>query len=542
MKKFLSLITIVVFIFSMTACHNRGIIDENTYKNTIYIGNYNGAFGNKWLYSFIDEYKAIHPDINIEVENKKEEFTGGKLIVDMPYSRNDIYFLDHVNYADLYAAGVLEDITDTISEKIYNDSGDFPVEDEIVEKSIIDMVIPEYQDFLNLGTEDAPKYCALPYTYAISGIIYDVDLFNEQNLYFDSDGNIGVKKTSSDVGPGPDGDYSTIYDNGEPETWNDFLTLMDAMISKTLTPFTWSGQYIYQRQYFSLAVQSSYEGQNNMNLNFTLDGNDSVLGEITPDTGYKLVNQNGKLASIIASMDILKSSKNYSSRAFNQLIQSHTAAQAEFLYSVESSDAQRIAMLLESSYWETEATSVFDEMTGFDQNYGFGKRNFSIMSMPRFEGVQGLDDQINTRTTLYGDSSTKLVVLNKASTKKEIAKDFLQFIHTRSANAEFTVLSNGMRPFEYSLTDVEYNKLTPFMKTVMDRVTSPMVDVVIGETFYEGVLNNPLYFSDWLHKTKIENKSYSELMNAIRANSGASVVDIRAGMGELINQSNWPIK
>lgn len=539
-RKVACMVLACTMISGIAACGGDGPDESGidiTGKEILWIGNYDGAAGHKWLDKLIEEYETLHPDVKIFVENKKDEFTTTKLTSDMPYSDNDIYFLDHVMWYDIM--NLTEDITDLITEKIYNDAGDFPQEGETATKSILDMMMPAYAEYMNNGTAENPQYYAVPCFYPISGIVYDADLFNEYKWFFDKDGKIGVRKDDPNVGPGPDGKFETTYDNGEPETWNDFNTLLTQIKMRGITPFTWSGQYIYQRQYFTKAVQANYEGAADYMLNFTLNGTDSSLGEITEETAYKLMNQEGYLASCIATRDLLSDTSNYSKNAFNDLTQSHTVAESEFVYSIETN--RRIAMFLESSYWEPEAHLTFEEMAQFDANYGYGKRNFAYMTVPKFKGVEGIADSTNEKTTLYGDGSTKCVVINKASEQMELAKDFFRFIHTRSANATFTIHSNTFRPFTYSLNDAEYAQLTPFMKSVVDRVTdTENVEVVVGEQYNKAFANYDI--EGFATKAKFGTKVYYELFDAFRAQTGSfSANDLWTAMKNATNEGNWKV-
>lgn len=526
LTKFLSLLLTFILTFAFVACGGRN--DPASAKETLWIGNYDGASGHKWLEKWIEEYKKIpgNENVNIFIENKKDEFSLTKLAADMPYSENDIYFLDHVSFKDLVKNNLVEDITDVVTEKIYNDDGDFPTDGSAPTKSIVDMMYDEYVDFMNVGTAEAPQYYSLPFSFPVSGITYDVDLFNSQNWFFDKNGEIGVKKGDPNVGPGPDGLYETTYDNGEPETWNQFKVLLKQIVSDGYTPFTWSGQYQYQRQYFQKSIMSSYEGANNMLLHYTFDGTDSNLGAITTETGYKLLDQNGVLAACIAVKDIMSDSKYYSSKAFNSLTQSHTAAQSEFVYSVESSEYKQIAMLLESSYWEQEATAAFNEMSEINSKYAYGKRNFAMMSMPKFKGVDGIADSTNAKTTLFCESKEKCGVINKYSAQKELAKDFFQFVHSRRANALFTAYSNTLRPFDYEMTAEEKAMATPLMQSVIERfVDKENVDIVMSE-FYNDIYISSGFNMYWNCGAKVGGKTYIDLFSAYYDHSSLSYTDL----------------
>lgn len=523
-----------VVMSSFAACGGEGGMFGGGTKldpaKTLYIANYDGAAGHTWLDYYAKEYKKIEPEITISVMNKKEEFSGDTVKATMPNDVYDIYFTDHSDYHSFVAGGVLADMTDTVTENVYDDNGELVEEGATGTKSIVDFLYPEMREYYAKTSGETTKYYALPVFYPISGIVYDADLFNEKKWFFDKDGEIGVTNTDPNVGFGPDGDLSTTADNGEPQTWKQFLTLLASIRgSGNVTPFTWSGTYIYQRQYFLEAVRVAYEGKNDSNLWYTLNGVDNTLGEINEENGWKLVEQEGTKKMLQAAKDIVSNSDNYSNNAFLVGTQTHTAAQEEFVYSIHTND--RIAMFLESSYWENEARGVFSDMEEIQKSWGYGKRNFRLMNMPKMDGSD------NEKQTYYGDASTKFVAINARSKKLDMAKKFIQFIHSRKNLAAFTTISGTFRPFDYTITEEERATATPFMQNLMEKVLHPNSEVVIAENY-----SNYVRYRDddnRIMKAKINGEESYEPMAYFKDHPTLTIDNYYSGISALNKEGDW---
>lgn len=134
-----------------------------------------------------------------------------------------------------------------------------------------------------------------------------------------------------------DGEKGT-YDDGLPETWEQLKVLMTRMVTKNITPFTWSGMYDTYRQRFMNYIWASYEGADDFLLNYSFSGTDSDSGDIDYSNGYLLQKQNGKYAALKVAEYIVKNSTLYSENAM-KTSQSHSQAQTEYLTSVEKRSA-----------------------------------------------------------------------------------------------------------------------------------------------------------------------------------------------------------
>lgn len=511
-KKLFTVLLAITMLVTATACGNgSGGEDIDTERTQVYIANYQGGVGELYLKEIKAAYEAIHPEVQVMITTKHEEFQGDTLLGNMPYETYDLYFLGDADYRTIKGRGYLKDMTSMVNEKVYDQNGDLAT-GESAQYSILDKMYPEFKKVYGVTEDGQEKYYGIPHFAPVSGLIYDADFFNDNNWFFDNQGKIGVTNDSPNVGPGPDGDINTTYDNGEPPTWEHFMQLVNAISHSGYTAFTWSGTYEYPKVYYMQSLYVNYEGKNNANLLYTLDGEHSYLGEINPQNASKLMEQKGVTAAVNAVKEIMDSAS-YSGNAFKISTQTHTVAQAEYISSILPG-RERIAMFLEASYWENEARSSFDEI-GTNPNWAYGKRNFAFMTPPRFTGSDFVDDQTNTRTTLYARALTNFICMGARGAQTALAEDFLQFFLSRKSLITSMSTANSLWPYQVSFTDAEISGATPFMKDVIKTAYSDTVDIVFDENFCDFRQENSSYFTYMPFRTnKIGNSNYLEAFSA----------------------------
>jgi hypothetical protein len=272
---------------------------------------------------------------------------------------------------------------------------------------------------------------------------------------------------------------------------------MNAMVGKSITPFTWSGNTDYQRRMAYRYIWANYEGANDYLLNYTFDGKDSQKGDID-DTNYPLLlEQNGRKAGIKAAKDITSNSRYYSSLANKQ---TYTEAQEEYAYSVMTNN--KIAMFFEGSYWESEAKGTFDKMPS---DLGYGKRNFKWLPVPNFIDVDGVPDQDKEMDDRVLDASSAyeygvyISAKNKCKNYQvevQLAKLFLQFAQQRSQLVKF-VKNTGCtwRPYNFTVEPDELKEWTGIAKSIYEFIKEGAT--VVSSFPYSNVRKlNPKKFSE----------------------------------------------
>ena len=503
--------------------------DVDATKSQLNVGIFDAGLGTVWLDEAIKDFEAYYANtpfeddkMGVEVikDAKKSEFRPGNLLSTMEYYDNAMYFLDQARYTEYVSQGLVADITDTITEKIYDEDGNFAADTgKSAVKSILDTMQDEVWD--TKGSVGG-KYYAIPYYTSVTGMIYDADLFNEKGYYYFANGQIGAKQAdidSGNCGTGPDGILGTT-DDGLPYTWNDFVKLMNVMVSEDIIPFTWSGATTYQRQAMYQQIWANYEGANDYALNFSFRGTESDLGEggtpieIRDDNANILKNQEGRVAGIKACYDVIKNSKYYSTNAINN--QSHTEAQFEYIDSVNTN--KRIAMFLEGGYWESEARMVFDDAAITNPEHGYGKRDFRLMAVPNFIGTNGVKDQTvkaGDKEVLLGGTDGRydlIVCLSAKNTcenpelQMKLAKLFLQFVQSREQLAQFTQHTGAcFRPYEFETTPEELAQYTKFGQNIYKYIQEGAKIISANTANAKILASQTNYQRDWFFGARVGN-------------------------------------
>lgn len=532
MKRLIAILLcmIVVLSFALVGCtlpeappiNPTDSIDEfnretkiNTGKTTLFISNFNGAFGEKWLKAAASRYEEIHKDdvyeegkkgVQIWIDNAKQ---GGKDIIDvMSDSRDAIFFTEYVYYNDLVSSGKALDITSIVTEKLteYGEN-----------KSIVDKLTDEQKAYLK--TKDG-KYYMMPHYQGFRGISYDIDLFESELLYFSVDkdnGNDGfIIDLDEQRSKGPDGQAGT-YDDGLPATYDEFFKLCSKMKKLGITPVIWTGaNQVYFTQFLA-ALASDYEGLEQSMLNVTFNGTAtnlinevnasgivSMMPEtvITPNNGYLLSKQAGKYYSLqFADRLLSKTDKFIDLRSVGSI--SHTDTQKTYIASRFLSTEDTIGMIIESNYWENEA----DDMGYFKtmaKQFGEDRasrnaRRFGFMPFPK-----ATEDKVGEGVTLVDYLMSGAFIRGNVGQEKgkeyekDLALDFLKFLHTDESLVEFTLYTGCPRSFNYSIESIK-DKVSPYTRSVFEmRARADIVYPFCGDDMYADNASN-FIFDNFYH-------------------------------------------
>lgn len=445
----------------------------NSSKTQLFISNFNGAFGDSWLKAAAQRYSALHENdsyeankkgVQVYIDNAKQG--GSDVLNGMSTSRDDIFFTEFAYYYDFVNSGKCLDLTDIVSEKLTK-------YDE--EKSILDKLSNEQKTFYNTNGH----YYSVPHYQAFRGISYDIDMFEDELLYLSANKNNGndgfILSIDDKFSNGPDGVEGT-YDDGLPATYDEFFKLCDKMKSQGITPIIWSGSNQAYFTEFLTALAADYEGLDQMMLNFTFDGVAKNIVESIDSNGkvtisnpinidkqgaYQLAGQAGKYYALQFAERLINGDY-YDLRSFGTL--SHTECQKEYLYSNYASSRKPIAMIIESNYWENEASDAgyFDQMA---KSYGSKasrlNRRFGFMPLPK-----ATEEKVGEGVTLVDYLYSGAFIKNNIqSYKKNLALDFLQFLYTDQSLTEFSTITGCPKSLQYTLSDTE-NKVSPYTQAV----------------------------------------------------------------------------
>lgn len=547
MKKKLALAMAAVMCITslgLTACGGREQGEElDSDKSILNVGIFNAGVGKAWLEESAADFEAAYADVSFEdgkkgvqvvIDAKKDEFKPGNLKSTMPSYDNAIYFLNQSDFEGFMADGLMADMTTVVNEKVYDAEGNIAAfTGKEATQSIMDTMYPEYRTIFDVEN----KTYAIPYTLIIMSMMYDADLFDSEHLYISAQGKFNKSYEdvlNGDCGPGPDGKMGT-EDDGMPQTWPQFVELMDTMKRKGITPFTWSGQTPYQRWYGYTSIWANYEGYDDYFLNYTLEGTHSTLGPVTEETSTAVLsNQEGRKAAIKAFNDIVKG-EYYSKNAFTQ---GYTEAQTEYVMSKTTSS--QIAFFMEGSYWENEARDTFDRMAISNAEDGYGKRNFKILPIPNFVGVEGIKDQKNVEgnEVLVAEGGVgDMVMISEKNTcdnpklQKELAGLFLQFVNSREQLVKFIKNTGAcIRPFNVTASEEEVATLTKFGQSLYNFVAEGSKIVSSLPISAKRKQNISGYETYWRFSCEYTGRSFTEPASLFKNYPAATVDDVFAAL------------
>ncbi|MDD6995163.1 MAG: hypothetical protein SPH68_02230 [Candidatus Borkfalkiaceae bacterium] len=494
MKKPIKTLSAVISLFvlgsSVAGCSRGG--DEvkiNHDMSQLYVGF--GFSDDSFLPQLAKEFEEAYKDVEFEPGkkgvqvfiNSNGKFSEtGTIYSNLSSYQEEIVIAEQLELNRLVKQNLVAEITDAVKTPISSNAYSEKV-DLGETQSIEDKMADAYKDYYG---KDG-KYYAVPYTESTIGIIYDVDLFDKEGLYFaragkgNSDGFVEEEYTVDDLSAGPDGEYGT-YDDGLPATYDDYFRLCKYMqLEFAITPVIWGGKVQTYPVTFMTSLYADYEGERQMRLNYDFNGtaNDLVCVEngkvqynadgtlktystaISASNGYELYKQSGRYYALSFLERLVNSEYYNSGDCFGGTVD-HLTAQGKFLLSKAKNEPT--AMLIDGTWWQSEArkSNVFSDMAEkYGSQYALENRNFAFMPLPK-----ATSDKVGEKqTTMMFIDSMAFVNGNVKAEKKALCELFLKYMHTRQSLLQYIQVTGQMKPFEIELTQEEYNGLTGFGKS-----------------------------------------------------------------------------
>ncbi len=538
--KGLALVLITVFVTSFAACGgNRSSNDANkSGKLILNVATYDGGIGTDWIKQSKAEFEALYANTKFgdktgvyinPVGNKQ---MGGDTI-ENDSLKYDVYFTEMVNYYSFVNKKKFADISDIVTGAYPAKFGTDASEDTIEGK-----LQQSWKDYL---TSKDGKYYALPFYDGIYGIFYDVDLFDEYNWYFNEN---GVFQGSGEKSVGLDGIPGT-YDDGLPETYAQFNMMLEGIASATVVPFSYGDAKYVGRMLANL--WSNYEGLDQMLLNNTFSGtaNNVVTSfkqgapvveseKIDSKNGYLLQKQAGKYYALNFLQNVMfGKAENYSGNIVNGL--SYRTAQTNFVTNKYKNNATVYAMLVDGAWWEHEASTDFNLVAKRNPDQTKATRKFGFMPVPKATAEQGYSKQ-----TLISQNNSYCFV-NANSENLEVAKLFLQFVHTTKQLANFTIGTSVTRSLNYTIDDAQLDECSYYGRRIYELKKSS--DVYYPVSSLDFVINNIGYFDfeqSWCWMSKNGTKQSTEVLS--RFASGESAQTYFNGLSNYFNKDSWVVK
>lgn len=518
----------------------------NPSQTQLYVGTYDGGLDQVWLEKaaarFEEKYAGVSFEegkTGVQVRISKSKSYGTTSLVNViSTSREEVFFVELSDYYELINKGKLLEITEAVTEPLTEYGETESIEDKMYDS-----------DVSFFRTSDG-KYYGVPFYEAAYGIFYDIDLFEEMNFFFAAQGqgdkNGFVNSPNTPRSNGPDGKAGTS-DDGLPATYEEFYKLCDKMVASNVTPFTWAGSVSTGTTNFLMrSLWADYEGKEQMELNYTFNGTAADLvdsfdasgkpvlteSEITNETGYLLQKQAGKYYALEFMENIFSDSEYYNgSKCFSQGY-AHTTAQEDFLKGRFTSGAAVYGMLVDGTWWFNEASNVFEDMENIP-GAGKNERRLAFMPLPKATPEKAGD------FTYMSCYLTECVIRsNIDQSKRELAKAFLRFVHTDESLAEFTMTTNTIRPFEYSLSEEDMASASYYLRSLVEIHNNS--DIVVPYAANNLYLSNVNQFirADGQFNSKVGSKEYNFYLSAWRAD-GISAKDYFEGLAAYWNKEQW---
>lgn len=514
-KKLLTAALSATMLFSVVACAPPEVEDDgtelpteqiDTSKTQLFINNFYGGYGSDWLSAVKARYEELHKDdvyetgkkgVQIYINNKKEQASAvASQILD---NRDEIYFSEYSYYRTLKSDGVLLDITDAVTADLaaYGDPAGTTIESKLT---------AQQKEFYGIVESGATHYYGLPHYAGYTGIVYNVDLFDQKGYYFrkgyeeytdfsnpDSivyEDTFILRDKNAEKSAGPDGEEGTS-DDGLPTTYEEFFLLLKCIQSGGDTAISWNGannpDYL---QHLLQALAVDFEGVEQTMLNYNFNGSATSLGTvsggtfvkdaapttITASNGYEMRRQQGNYEALkfLRELVVKSNDKYHNKLAFNSGY-SHMNAQEDFLYAGhDGGKTAPIAMMVEGIWWESEAAPTFNKMVSqMGAQYSKTARKFGFMPLPKANAEKAAVNKTNGKdakklTMIDHIYSICFVKANIADWKKPLALDFIKFVHSNESLVEYTTITNTPKAFEYTMTDAQLEKLSPFGRSILE--------------------------------------------------------------------------
>lgn len=476
MKSIISLVMTLAILMSLLAGCGGGETQVDATKTHLSVLSYDGGIGSQWLKNAAKRFEEKYANVSFEegkmgvvIDITNDKLDGKNGVTTTPYA---VWFSESVNYNDLIATGQIVDISDIVTGSLSE------ITDGAETGSIEDKLSAEYAEAL---TAIDGKYYCLPHYEVYTGLVYDIDLFDEYGYYFSVNGGFTFDAEEKTVGP--DGVKGT-KDDGLPSSYEELYTLMDQMVADGVVPFTWVGAHENYVNDLFAGLQAAYAGKDEFLLNVNFDSSisntqatiiDSFDGDTPVESKVTITNENGYLMSLQAGkyyafelMEKIMSNDSYHTKMDKST--SHLDTQEKYILSSLKAGEKPIAMMIEGTYWYNEAAEALKRSVNTYKERAEGRR-FGWMPLPvQYEGsvTEG-----NGKKNTVLESLCSFAFINAKYKDDEVildvAKKFLQFCYTDESLVEFSVTTGLPKCVNYTIPEDKLALIDNyFQKDVLD--------------------------------------------------------------------------
>ncbi|MBE5749998.1 MAG: hypothetical protein E7346_03940 [Clostridiales bacterium] len=560
-KTFLKAIAMIMSLVTLASasllagCGTEVIEKVDETKTTLKVFNYDAGFGSSWIENIKKEFEEAYKDVSF-ADGKKGvqvmlQLDRAADIDQLLESGNHIIFHDIKKLLTYSANGQLVDISEAVTS--VNTDG----------KTIESKMTEGQKSYLS---QFGGKYYAIPHYESINGLSYDVELFDEYNLYFghgaeNSDSDGFILSPTSEKSCGPDGKVGT-YDDGLPATHDEIKKLFDKMLNSStkITPMIWSGtsreEYVSQflsHTYKALAGDSVIYGET-LNSNgkeikliesFDSEGNPVITSStITPETGYKLSMDANKYYTY-ELLDWILGDGNGKYYVSDVCEGSYSMTEAQKYYVYSAPEGSPVGIFMDGSWWYNEAEAALKACA--EEYPSYAQRKFAPFPMPRHvhgtnADVEALGLDTEAYTVLNGQPGYAIACA-KTVTDDETYKaviEFLKFCFTDEKLAQFTSDVYTTRALKYEMSDEQLEKLPYYVQALWNYKKLAMENGKYHSGGYAGDWYKMNYgevsiAGGYLWNSKVGASSYNSPMNPFLTTITAK----QYYLGSLISKATW---
>ncbi len=562
------------FVFSAAACTSTtsnpdsGLVEEVDRNRTqLYVGNFNRGYGDEWILTLKERFEEFYKDkefepgtgkkgVQVMVDNLQD--AGTTYINSMKNSRNAVIFNELVYYNDYVNQGLVAPIDDVVKGdlSVYGDTG-----------TIEDKMYDQHKKFYK--SIDG-HYYGIPHYTSFTGIIYDVDMFENAGLYFaydeenSMDGFI-IDKTDR-RSAGPDGKLCEVCaangynysahncDDGLPATYDEYFRLCDYIDAMGDMATIWTGSY--RSEYLGYLLRSlavDYEGMDQILLNYDFSGTatnlvDSIDADgtvhkraatpIQNSNGYELYTSAGRYYALDFLHRLIFNEEGKSSGYWypNSFTGGMSQLEAQDLYLTSVYENERIAMLFDGIWWENEAKDTFRDMSVGDSSMSRENRRFGFMPFPKAEAKDVGVKKNTMMDTLYSMAFINANCMDDPVTY-DLAKKFLMFAYTQESLEEFTMITSAPKSLKYEISSENQKKMSYFGRSVWNNYKNS--DVVYPISTNSLYLNNQSSFEyASTFRTEVNDVVYTDIGSAMY-NNGFTAKQMFEGIAAVNSKTNW---
>lgn len=508
-NRVLSLILSVLMATLLMLCgcnFGEGQRDVDKNKSQLNIGAFGGGYGTAYLQDLKERFEEYYAEYSFEEGKKgvqvwylenKDRYTADTFVDTISSDTNDIVYLSGDKTADFVENNSIVEITDVVTSSLSDYGEEGTIEGKLRQTQI---------DHFSFDG----KYYSLPYTESSLGLIFDVDVFEDYELFIAKNGSPTERLVNSgssgsteytwvgatgERSAGPDGRYETEHDNGLPATLDDFKALIDKIYSSNIDSIIWTGQFADTYSTFlAKSFQINYHGVEESMIMFdgggetgrptklitNWNGDEPVIEYV--NVGLNNIKDLGKQAGMyygLKMFEIILESGTVSDYVPQEL--SHVRTQEKFLVSNHRFSETPIAFMIDGTWWENEANEA-GIFKANEEEFGLGRadRRYAYFSMPnatiaeyqaKVTANNDGDSTNDINGTILGGGGSIVINSKISKTQQQIAKEFIKFSMTDESLRRFTVNTSLPAPFKYEMGDSAY-LLTHFARSYMDVYTN----------------------------------------------------------------------